>query len=311
MFWKNGLWSAYTYAVDSVIGAAANTLNVVGSLACMIGGAGFASASGINETFTGAYYGNGTISGLVHLDVYFPQYTYTYKEDLPFQYSYEKDGSTDYQFQNYLQPDNLRAVSMLCVGVGMLCRLVGANLDLWQQHQMDKRFYADQRKFFLKNPSSKEFMYVSASAIIGSFAYASLANAVIGGVIDYSGWMGSSQSFTYPANSTTYIASQHYSGPVNAVHIPLNYLIAKNVTVNLPVIGELKVDEKVELEANATALYGAGVFAVSHSTPDYPIAVPLTVGSLAYLGSAFFANSAKRLRDERIHNEQPKGFLIV
>lgn len=310
MFWKNGLWSACTYAVDSAIGAAASTLNVVGSLACMIGGAGFASASGINETFTGAYYGNGTISGLVHLDVYFPQYTYTYKEDLPFQYSYEKDGSTDYQFQNYLHPDSLKAVSVVCMGVGMLFRLVAANLELLQQHQLDKHFYKEDRKHLLKSPSSQEFMYVSASAIIGSFTYAALANAVVGGIIDYSGWMGSTQRLTYPENSSLYVSSPNYTGPVNKIHIPFNYVIAKNVTVNLP-IGPLDVEEKLELEANATGLYGAGLFAVSHSTPDYPIAASLTVGSLAYLGSTFFANSAKRLRDERIHNHQPQGFVIV
>ena len=141
MRWRDRLWSAYGVVVDTTIEITANTLNMVGSLACMLGGAGFAMSFAIDEVLNASYYGAANAMGAVKLSVEFESFDYRINETIPFEDSFQKSDGIAYLLKDYLHQDAVQTTSVLLFSSGTVLRVVGANMKQWQQGRVDKAYY--------------------------------------------------------------------------------------------------------------------------------------------------------------------------
>lgn len=312
MKWIDTCWSAYNMVVNTALNATISTLNTVGSLACMAGGAAFSLSFEMDETVTGSYYAAADISGEVTVGADIPQYQYSFNTSLPFHHYLQKDGDLSYSLTDFVQPATIRTTSAILSTAGTALRLVSANLRTWQQSRSDERFLKEQHRVNAIKPSFREYLYVNAESLASSLSYVSMGSAVTSAAIQWSGLPGSVQSITFPYSGKLKITSKHYTGPVTTALIPLEYTLDQNATMDLPIIHiPVEVEEKVNAQAVANTTYGGGVFFRSHSKADFPVAVPAVLGTSAYLASNFFAGKAQRLRDERLIKAEQEGFDLI
>jgi hypothetical protein len=299
MEWRDYFWSAYGVVVDTTIEVTANTFNMVGSLACMLGGVGFAVSFAIDEVLNASYYGSVNAMGAVKLSAKFESFDYKINDTIPGGDSFQKSGGIAYLLTDYLHKDTVQITSAVLFSSGTVLRGLGANMKLWHQGRVDKAYYKDRLGVEIPSPTGKEYLYTNAESQSGSFSYAFLSSAVTGVVIR-SQIISPTQSLTYPDKGAIHVNATHYKGPVNAASIPLDYTLLKNISLD----GLGLVLLKAQIEGLANATYGGGLFVQPANAPaDPPIAVPAAVGGIAYLANNFFFKKLVHLRDERILHE--------
>lgn len=311
MDWRGTLWSAYNSTVNAAVDLTADAFKTAGSLACLVGGAGLAIADAMNVTFSATYYGAADVNGVVNLNIYIPKYNYTYKEQIPFDHTENRTGGFGKNLYDFLTPQGVRQVSVILAGTGFAMRFVGENLKYWQTNRAEYAYCKDKYSIELRRPDFTEYGAVNLASALGSFTYILSSNFAVGCVMNYSGWLGTVSGLTYPEHSNTTINGTYYNGPVAQLTLPVTYSLAKNSTLNLPIVGDLQIDEQVNLNGKVNATYGAGIFAKSESTPDYPIAIPGLIAMTAYLSSRFFNSRAEGQHKERLKEAINSGYSLA
>lgn len=309
MSWTDKFWTAYGMVLDATIDVTATALNGIGSVACMLGGAGFATSYAIDEKLNASYYGSANTVGQVNLGFDFLAFDYSINETIPIQHYDQMTGSVSYSMNDYIHPDTVRIGSAIFVTSGAILRALSANIKLWQQSRDDKRFFKHHYGVDIDRPHAQEYAFVNAESVCHSLYYTFTSSAIAGAVIHYSGLVGTNHSVTYPLVADQHVSSSSYNGPVNTVLIPIEFKLDRNITIDLPGLEDpVLVEEIVNANGMVNATYGGGLFFNSHSSSSFPVAVPAGAGISAYLASSFFSKKSKHHRDERIHQAQAIGY---
>jgi hypothetical protein len=204
MKFTDKLWVVCGWVVQTAIKVTADTMEVVGSLACMAGGTGFAASFAMNETLTTSYYGSANTDGNINLNVQVKQFSYTLNHTVPFQYFTEKDGSATYTLTDYIQAITVQSASAICFASGTGLRILSANINKWQQNRVDKNHYSELR---IARATLNEHLYVSANSICSSFSYALFSSLVTGLFISYVNPIGSKHNYTYPSSGAELVST--------------------------------------------------------------------------------------------------------
>lgn len=300
MSWINKFWTAYDYATSTVINSTAAALSTVGSLACKVGGAGFALSYAIDETVKGSYYGLANAVGKIDMGIDIIQFSYSINGTLPFQQSFQKEDGMSYHLKDYLRADVLRAASGIFSVSGLFLNVISANIKKWQQGRDDKKYIKNKYGKESTGATLKEHIYESAAIACSSLTDSFISCAITSSIINYSGLIGSNKSITYPYTSPWRINSTQYQGPVQSTLFPLSYKIEQNKTLNLPFIGQVDILQKVLGEALLNVTGGGGLFFKSNNKTSLPTAIPASLGITTHLTGSFFANKATRQRDNRM-----------
>ncbi|MCL9683263.1 hypothetical protein [Legionella maioricensis] len=307
MGWRDRFWSAYGVVVDTTIEITANTLNMVGSLACVIGGAGFAISFAIDEVLNASYYGSVAAMGAVKLSVEFESFDYRINETIPFDDSFQKSDGISYLVKDYLHKDAVQITSAALFSSGTVLRVLGANMKQWQQGRVDKAHYKNRLGVDIPSPTGKEYLYTNAESLFGSLSYTFLSTAVTGAVIKAQ-VISPTQHLTYPDKGRIQVNEPYYKGPVTEVSIPLAYTFVRNISLDL--FGFALLKARAQGLANAT--YGGGLFLQpADNPPDPPVVLPAALGASAYLVNNFFSKKLIHLRDERIMQETNDNQLSI
>ncbi|TAL58765.1 MAG: hypothetical protein EPN84_12380 [Legionella sp.] len=312
MSWRDGFWKVCSYVSDTTINATADLFNTVGSLACMVGGAGYATSYVMNGSLGGNYYGGAHALGDVAVRVYVSEYNYTYLQNIPLDRSISHSGSFSENINNYIHPNTFLGISTICTLSGIALRIASANLKTWQRSREDKQFAQENYHTVLRGPSIEEIMQVNAASLLGSLGIVCQTNAIVTGLINLSNFLGSVSKVTYPADSKIQVNSTDYSGPVNATVIPFSGELDENATLELPIVGKLHLTVSVIGNGIINGTYGGDVLLQSNSKPnDNAIALPAFIGVSSYLASGFFAKKVSNQRDQRMQEASRSGFSLV
>jgi len=319
MDWRDIFGKAYKLTADTLITGTASACNTVGSLACMLGGAGFTSSFALDEAFSATAYGSADAKGDVDLNVLIKKYNYDYNQTIPLDKFKETNTTITVELHDYLKPDHLRVVSSIMIIAGLLLRSMGANLNQFQQGKMDNRFFkkhhpVDIRESSnaMRSPSNKEYFYTNADSFYSSLTYILFSSAVLGMIIDYSGLMGSTRTIgRYPFSSEYTVNDSFYDGPVAVKALPFSGGLNHSSIVNLPIVGNLSVSELIRVNGTADLRYGLTLRVDFNSTPDFAVGLPIALGIAAFMASNFFAKKAQEERDDRVIEQTYKQYVLV
>ena len=312
MSWRDKLWGACNYLANMTVDMTANALNVVGSLSCMAGGAAFAVSYVIDGTLRGSYYGSANTNGELIVGITLPELNWGINESVPFQHLLQKNGELNYHARDYFNPNTIRAFSALFTLSGTTLKALSANIKQWRQGRIDRQYLKEHFGVDdFKPPSWGEYGDVSAESLCSSISYAMLSCALTGGVLAYSPLSRTIQEFTYPSEGERPKDSLYYKGPTDSTLVPVELQIARNVTVELPIIRiDLLVHETADAEAIANTTYGGGLVFEANNA-DFPVAVPMILGTSSHICGTFFRNRARHAREERIVDARQMNYKLL
>lgn len=309
MAWKTTFWSAYYYVLDTAIGVTANTLNFLGSLACMAGGVGFSASFAIDETIEASYFGSLDAGGWLMYGLKADQFHIKFNETERFFYHDQKNGGVTYSLIEHVNTGTIRTVSAIFFTSGAVLKVLGANIGHWRQGLEEQRFFNCKYGVEVARPSFREYFFVTAGALLDAVSYTGLTTTIAGSAIHYASLLGSGSTMTYPSEGTM-VKGVYYHGPVKSIGVPVDYKWVKNITVKWPSEMALGTPEQsiaflLEADAHAQGLvnltYGGGLFFKAHNSPPWALTAPAAViGSSAYLASQMFFKKAKKERDDRV-----------
>ncbi|CAM2736456.1 Uncharacterised protein [Legionella steigerwaltii] len=315
MRWMNGFWTAANWAFDTTVHAAANTMNVCGTLACTLGGAAYAVSNMLNlEEVSASYYGAVNATGNFTLGVNLTNLDYGLSESFPLTYSNHVNNGTSYNLTDYITSGVVQNAGVICMATGIALRTVGATINEWQKAREEQRYYADKLGLQLAKPLWKEYGYVSAEAFAGAVALAMFSTTVATTALQFSS--RTVPKITYPPSSEHLVSGAYYNGPT--ITLPFNIRIdlgTSNFTIPL-YFENLNVLLNKTVDVAAKATYGGGFFfKPNKATPNPPLAVTeavsAVVGGSAYLAQGLFAKKAEALHAQRIQKAEPTVYTLV
>ncbi|CEG58092.1 hypothetical protein [Legionella fallonii] len=299
MGWKDRFWSAYGTVVDTAIDITAKTLNTVGSLACMAGGAGFAMSYAVDETLSATYSASGNALGSVVLQAELHGFPYAINETISFQDFLQHSDGTTFNLKNYFPPDTIKIASAILFSSGTALRLLGDNIKQWQQGRVDTLYFRQHHRIDVSPPAIKEYLHASAKSITGSLSYGCLSSAIVGKVFN-ARISPAEYSVTYPLNGTHRANGTYYQGPVNELPIPVDYFFSKNISIDF-FAQPFLVTVGARINAMINASYGGGLFLQpAYDQKESPVLIPGVIGGGALLANSIFSRKVVQLRDERI-----------
>ncbi|MFI4962479.1 MAG: hypothetical protein ACHP6H_01330 [Legionellales bacterium] len=308
MKWNDWFWAANKKVVETSIDTTASTLNTLGSLACMVSGAGFALSSSIDEALSASYFGSSHTVGHTNITVRIGENGYSVNKTIPFAFYKEVDGMDN--LSEYIDPIKIKQLSMILSAAGVFARALGASIHKWQKSKEDDRFFQNKYQVALESPKIREYLLVNAESLSGSLAQIMISKAVMGSFIYYSGLVGTTYSLTYPPSSTQRVTTNTYKGPVKRRLVSFEFDSDTNSSLDAQEEDPpIDLDQIMHARALANMTYGGGLFFQSETPPGYPVVVPATLGFGLHIISTFFAKKAKQERDERVFNTQQNSFF--
>jgi hypothetical protein len=294
--------------MGSIINAAINTtasvLDTAGSIACSVGGMGFAAAQAIDKTFQASYAGSAV--GWGGLDVSGTlDHLFGINYTLPLRLSKTLDGQELYHATDYVDSGMICMVSSVVLGSGVILKGLGSTLKKFQQYRDDDQFTQQNYGSKIERPAAHEFMQSQLTSLSSSLTIAMLSYNTAICFAYYSDLLNSALRLTYPLQGTQYASGVYYHGPQKTTTYPIAVsLDPQQIVVDLPFIGNVTLLLNMAFNGAANITAGAGVF-FKENGPT-PIAPPVSVtasavaGSSAYLLSNFFAKKELEARDRRL-----------
>lgn len=314
MNWTDRFWTAYGVVINTSIDLTVSTLNSVGSIACIVGGALGTASYFVNETVNVSYYGAAQFSSEIMVSLSLIEANYTYSQTIPFNHGAELNNELiGYTFDQLIKPANLWTASMILSFSGMALRALGANLNQWQLGRREQEYYKMKSAIPVGTPGWDEYAFTNAASIAGSISYVVLSSAIVEALINFTKLPGSAQSITYPSHSALYTSGPHYSGPIKPEVFVLDYKIDRNATFVIPGLDVLMhLEGTIDAVAQANVTYGGGVFFKSHSQASSPVIFPaLLAGSaIGLVAQQFFSRKNKEREINRVLEAERSEFYL-
>ncbi|HRD71349.1 MAG TPA: hypothetical protein PK657_14545 [Legionella sp.] len=298
MKWKDKLWTAYRVIVNTTVDVTVSTLNAVGSMACMIGGAGFA-LSFASENLKPSYYGSAVITGIVDLSIDIVELNYNLNQTIPIQHNIEYSGKGIYALGEYLPPQTIQSASMMLTASGMLLHALSANIKQWRTKRDEAMYLENHFGADYQQPSLlKKHLYLNAASMLSSLSLIALGNTLTMVLINTN---GSSNRVSYPAQGNK-IVTPDYEGPVTSTLISAGLSLANNVSVKLP-FGVYSVQEIVAVQAQANLTYGADLDLAATNPANLSPLVPAAMYCVTSSLCSFFNRKLTRIHYEELQAE--------
>jgi hypothetical protein len=310
MKWTDVLWGSYNFVTSTAIDLVATTLNVVGTAACLVGGAGITISNYMQETLSTGYFGGVNVSGDVSLNTTVIEMQYSFQETMPFQRNLisTSDGTT-FALKDLADPSKVMWYSYAIVVGGTSLRMMGANLSKWKEGRSDFEQYKSISGIEIAKPSSKEYLYTTAESLANSIALASVSSLSSKITLDTVLLLLDGKLFSYPAQSNESTDSKDYKGPVGEKDFPLDFSVSKNITLDLEKYLKLHVNEAINATAMTSVKYGGG--AVVKPSGDQRVVLGLTSGVIAFgawKAGGFFASKSRLERDKRVPESEHREY---
>lgn len=301
MKWTETLAMVGKTALNTMVDTLANTFNVLGSVACSLGGVGYALSGAMNDSVDIAYFGRVKGHGNIDINIGVHDLGFNQNQTIPMKLDqYQRWGGANYALEDYVQPKTVETISVLCVVSGTLLRTVGDTLKYWHLNNTTTAFYKQAMQHTIPVPSWKEYGYIAAESFLGSVSYASLGYGITSIVMNTTGFIGSQYSITYPKKGPHLTNRTLYSGEVQSALFDFYYKYTKNITVEVPIIhNKITVEERLNASGIVDATYGVGFFAKSHDSAKPLITVPITLGISTALCASFFHHKVDTSRTKR------------
>jgi hypothetical protein len=309
MGWKSLFKKACSKIVDTTGGVAADFFYATGNLACIAGGVAWGIATTVDETLIASYYGSARTTGDLLVILSLADLDLTLNETIPFHHLLQKNGEMSYRLSDYISPGVFRFAGIVLTFSGTTLKLLSANLKQWYQYTLDKEelhnnFGIEQ----VKPPSWDEYKAANAQALCSSLSYTLISCSLAGTVLAYSPLNTIEKNYYYPEEGEPPPDSLYYHGPTKSTIVPIELDVAKNLTIDIPVIKiEILLKEQATALAAANTTYGGGLtFKANNSSFFW--AVPTAVAAFVankYCG--FFERKLDRARQERLANARVVG----
>ncbi|MDP3267879.1 MAG: hypothetical protein Q8M40_02405 [Legionella sp.] len=298
MKWKDKFWTAYRVIVNTTVDVTVSTLNAVGSMACMMGGAGFA-LSFASENLKPSYYGSAVITGVVDLSIDIVELNYNLNQTIPIQHNIEYSGKGIYALGEYLPPQAIQSASMMLTVSGMLLRALSANIKQWRTKRDEAMYLENHFGAAYPQPSLlKKHLYLNAASMMSSLSLIAFGNTL---TMVFINTKGSSNSVSYPAQGNK-IVTPDYEGPVTSTLIAAGLSLANNVSVKLP-FGVYSVQEIVAVQAQANLTYGADLDLAATNPANFSPLAPAAMYCVTASLCSFFNRKLTRLHYEELQAE--------
>lgn len=285
--------------VDTAVDFTASTLNVCGSVACVIGGVGFVAAQAVHATVNASYFGAATATGGLDVDGQLEHTPLGINYTLPLRVSGETEGEVSYKLTDYVDPNTVYIASAVLVSSGTALRALGCTLKKWQQ-RYDKAQYDTP----LVKPSPREYLSVNIKSVSYSLSLSLLSYSLVSCIVNYSDLLGSKLQLTYPFVGEHHANGTYYHGSTDTGTYPVTiHLDPARIPLDLPIIGEVNLLLNMLVKGTAKVTYGGGLF----FKPSVPDIVPSVLGVVsstvcgisAFVAGSFFARKERHQRDER------------
>lgn len=297
MTWKDKLWSTYGLLADISMSISISTLNALGSLSCILCGGGFAFSYVIEEQLSASYYGRALASGNLLINAKFEKWDHRLNYSVPFNETEKIDGALNYKLTDYVNQQTILLASLLCMVGGVVFRLLAKLLEQRQHEQWDNTFYSTHHIRSSALPKAN-YKFSCLRSLCTSLTYSFNGAAGVASLIQCTSFVGSTQSITYPSDSSVSVKALYYEGPVASLVIPLAYKLAENISLNLSSMDiKIMLDEQINGQINAT--YAGGLFFKSQARSNPPVAMAFIAGSVAFLASSFFAKKERDQENDR------------
>lgn len=304
MKWKDKLWTAYRVIVNTTVDVTVSTLNAVGSMACMMGGAGFA-LSFASENLKPSYYGSAVITGVVDLSIDIVELNYNLNQTIPIQHNIEYSGKGIYALGEYLPPQTIQSASMMLTASGMLLRALSSNIKQWRTKRDEAMYLENHFGADYQQPSLlKKHLYLNAASMLSSLSLIALGNTLTMVLINSNGF---SNRVSYPAQGNK-IVTPDYEGPVTSTLISAGLSLANNVSVKLP-FGVYSVQEIVAVQAQANLTYGADLDLAATNPANLSPLVPAAMYCVTSSLFSFFNRKLTRIHYEELQAEN--SYVVV
>lgn len=297
--------------VDTALDATASVLTTSGSVACAIGGMGFALAQGMNKTFTASYYGKASALGDLAVNGTIENTFFGFNYSLPMSIERTRNGEDFYNLTDYTNPGVVLWSSSVCVAGGFFLKSVGNTLKRWQQYRYDERYNTLYCNLSLPAPSAQDFLLIGQRSLCDSFTIAMLSHSIMSGVVSYSDLFNANLRFTYPFTGDHPVNSTYYNGPVARESYPVDFKFnPQTVTMKFPYVGEKTILLNMSAQGIANVTYGGGVFFKENHSATVPPLLTQTLtaigGLSAYMAGNFFARKERYKRDNELQAQQVK-----
>lgn len=314
MDWSDKFWTTYGVVFNTAVNITIGTLNGVGSIACMIGGALGTASYFTNETVAVSYAGAAQFTSQVMVRFSLIEANYTYSQAIPFHHDAAFNNELiSYAIDEWIRPSHLWKASMVLSGSGMMLRALGATLEQWQQGRHLQNYYKTTAAIHIGTPGLREYVCVNAASVAGSVSYVALSAALTDGLINWSRFPGSAQAITYPRHSADHVSGSHYNGPAIVRNLTANYKIGKNETIILPGLDMvLHLEGAIDAVARANVTYGVGAFFQSQSRVSRPLVLPALLGCsmIGYAAERFFKQKAREQQIDRERVAERNEFYL-
>lgn len=303
-FWKHRTRSKIDseLILNNIIETVANTLNTVGSLACVAAGTGIMASYSINQSVDVSYFGMAQSQGSAQLSIDSTNFDIGANETFPVAFEQSLSGAVNYDLKNQVHPQTIQFFSAICIGAGSLLKLASANLKHWNQNSKDNAYFKREEHRSIELPLRKEYLYVSIASFFSSCSYTLFSLSFSNLLFDYlNGLIGSRQAITYPNQGIQAPEGSNYSGPLKNEQFPIDKSYQQQGSFKIASL-PFPINFTAVIQLAATANVSFGEELIIHSKkPETPVAsFLLPIAALSYWAETYFTNKAARSRDIRI-----------
>lgn len=300
-----------------VVGTVANACNAAGSLSCIVSGATFALAYSIDDALHVRYYGAANTLGNVELDFSWQNSVSNTTRTIPVDHIIQEDGIEI--LSKYIPAAAIRQVGFIAGAAGFFLKAVGVTLQTWHEGAEDIVNLKRLQNRCIQKPSTKEYLYANAASAFEVCSIIAYSNAVTGSFIYYSGVSGSRYSLTYPFSADAHVQSTYYNGPVKFDEHFFEYISTLNLSLdiqddNASTENALNLTLKgiftSKAKANVTLAYGGGIVFNSKESKSYPAVPQGVLGFLGNIGTIFFNDKCREVREIRVHQAKNNQLLL-
>ncbi len=298
---------------SSTVGCSANILEEIGSLACLLGGLGYAASYLVDEDIIASFLAEVVTRGLITLECSISERNAHQTIHVPANEDLSTQDQWSYNLKQKLNKETLLSVSAIFFGAGTLLKFLGKTLRLWQQGMDDQRHFNKNDEIILSSTSWLEYGFIASEALFESTSLALYSSGIAGTVVNALGLPESSQNLTFPGSGDNIANSNSsYSGPIGQKS--LTFQFHKSATIPLSEL-ERSAALKLEIEvfANIHALFNYGAGLLFHSEQKKSNAWPagIAAGYACGMAASFFNRKQRNKRDERLSQAIKKDYQNV
>lgn len=298
------------YRVASVTG---DFFSGVGTLAATMSGLTFATSFMVDNDVSVSYAASGQLNSYAKIDLSLQSGVNTTKSDIyiPFNKTVTENGQYKFNVNEYVSPELLRLFAVIACSTGLLCRLIGLQINQWLRLQKDKR---ELSELALDSYRLRERAYFLLANVMQSISLTIGIASLTFLIYQLSKLKDYHYLYTVPSESQHRINNSNYSYPVELYKLNYNFAHPYSQNINLPkhTFGNTSLIQLLlnsYINADVTTYYGAGIEVQNNSQSTAWIYLPLLLSLFMFQAGNVLDDYSQEYRIKRILDaERNKDF---